>query len=255
MDRIAQVAAINQNLFDVWRTLAGACEGGELAEEDELLFVSFGIPVVQLNAVFVTAKPVAAEATLERAREFFGSRGLPYLVRAPEGVARVLEPAARRAGMAELDPLPGMVLDPLPATAPPVPEGLAIRSARAGEPTMADYQRVLSQGFEVPPGLAEIFAAGAAVAGGRIQPLVGYLDDEAVACSAVFLTGRVAGLYNVATGPGRRRRGFGQALTWAAIDAGRRAGAGVAVLQSTPSGEPVYRKMGFRRVTCYRHFG
>lgn len=254
MDRIAQLAAMDQNLFDVWRTMAGACEGGELAEDGELLFVSFGIPVVQLNAVFVTAKPVAPEATLGRAREFFGSRGLPYLVRAPEGVARVLEPAARRAGMAELDPLPGMVLDPLPA-APPVPAGLCIRSARAGEPTMADYQRVLSQGFEVPPGLAEIFAAGAAVAGGRIQPLVGYVGEEAVACAAVFLTGGVAGLYNVATGPAQRRRGFGQALAWAAIEAGRRAGAGVAVLQSTPSGEPVYTKMGFRRVTCYRHFG
>ncbi len=254
MDRIAQVAAMDQNLFDVWRTMAGACQGSELAEDGELLFVSFGIPVVQLNAVFVTAKPVAPEAALERAREFFGGRGLPYLVRAPEGVARVLEPAARRAGMAELDPLPGMVLDPLPA-APPVPAGLSIRPARAGEPTMADYQRVLSQGFEVPPGLAEIFAAGAAVSGGRIQPLVGYVGEEAVACSAVFLTAGVAGLYNIATGPAQRRRGFGQALAWAAIEAGRRAGAGVAVLQSTPSGEPVYTQMGFRRVTCYRHFG
>lgn len=257
MDRAAAVAANDQSLYDAWRTLARSAEAGEVVEDAGVLYVSFGVPVALLNAAFVTAPPAGggADALVERARSFFGQRGLPFLLRMPDAVAPTVQDAARRAGMAELDPLPGMMLDPVPPALPPRPAGLVLRRAQPGEHSMEDYRRVLSKGFEVPPGLAQIFAAGPAVAAGDVLPLVGYLGGEAVACSAMLLTDSVAGIYNVAVVPGQRRRGFGEALTWAAVAAGREAGAGVAVLQSSPLGEPVYRKMGFRTVTRYHQFG
>lgn len=258
MDDAAAVAASDHSLFEAWRTLARAAEAGEVVEEDGLLFVSFGIPVVLLNAAFVTAAPAAisdAEALVERARAFFGLRGLPFLLRLPDPVAPAVHRAARRAGMAELDPLPGMALDPVPPALPARPAGLDLRPVRAGDRSMGDYRQVLSEGFDVPPGLAEIFSAGAAVVAGRVRPQVGYLHGAPVACSAVLLTGPVAGIYNVAVTAACRGRGFGTALTWAAVAAGREAGAGAAVLQSTPLGEPVYRRMGFRTVTRYHQFG
>lgn len=257
MDRAAAVVANDQSLYEAWRMLARASETGEVVEDRDLLFVSFGVPVALLNAAFVTAPPGkgGADPLVERARSFFGQRGLPFLLRMPEVVAPAVQGAARRAGMAELDPLPGMMLDPLPPAFPPRPAGLVVRRARPGDRSMDDYLRVLSEGFEVPPGLAGIFAAGSAVEGGRVRPLVGYVGGEAVACSAMLPTDSVAGIYNVAVVPGHRRRGFGEALTWAAVAAGREAGAGVAVLQSSPLGEPLYRKMGFRTVTRYHQFG
>jgi len=63
------------------------------------------------------------------------------------------------------------------------------------------------------------------------------------------LARRVAGLYNVSTrarAAGRLRR----AITLAALHAARDAGAEVAVLQASPEGEAVYRKLGFQ--TCGR---
>lgn len=258
MDRAATVAASDGSLFEAWRTLARSSEAGEVVEEDGLLFVSFGIPVVLLNAVFLTAPPAGAagaDALVERARSFFGRRELPFLLRMPEAVAAAVQRAARRAGMVELDPLPGMMLDAMPPAFPPRPGGLVVRPAQPGEQSMDDYRRVLSDGFDVPPGLAQIFAAGPAVAAGRIRPVVGYVGDDPVGCSAMLLTGSVAGIYNVAVVPEQRGRGFGAALTWAAVAAGREAGAGVAVLQSTPLGEPVYSRMGFRTVTRYHQFG
>lgn len=256
MDPAAAVAANDRSLFEAWRTLARSSEAGEVVEDEGLLFVSFGVPVALLNAAFVTAAPAGggADAMVERARSFFGQRGLPFLLRMPEAVVPAVQDAARRAGMAELDPLPGMMLDPVPPALPPHPR-LVLRAAQPGQRSMDDYLRVLSEAFEVPPGLAQIFAAGPAVAAGRLLPLVGYLGGEPVACSAMLLTDSVAGIYNVAVVPGQRRRGFGEALTWAAVAAGREAGAGVAVLQSSPLGEPVYRKMGFRTVTRYHQFG
>jgi hypothetical protein len=47
---------------------------------------------------------------------------------------------------------------------------------------------------------------------------VGYRDDEAVASSELFLTGRIAGLYSVGTPRGYRERDIGSALTWTALD-------------------------------------
>jgi ribosomal protein S18 acetylase RimI-like enzyme len=53
---------------------------------------------------------------------------------------------------------------------------------------------------------------------------LGYLDDEPVASSELFLTGRIAGLYSVCTRRACRERGIGSALTWTAWDDARRRG-------------------------------
>lgn len=49
-----------------------------------------------------------------------------------------------------------------------------------------------------------------------------------------------------------RGRGFGRAVTLAAMHAGAEAGAAVAVLQSTEMGHGVYRRLGFEEFGRYR---
>jgi ribosomal protein S18 acetylase RimI-like enzyme len=51
---------------------------------------------------------------------------------------------------------------------------------------------------------------------------VGYLDDQPVASSELFLPGRTAGLYFVCTRTECRERGIGSALTGTALDGARR---------------------------------
>jgi ribosomal protein S18 acetylase RimI-like enzyme len=56
----------------------------------------------------------------------------------------------------------------------------------------------------------------------------------------------VAGIYSVGTLPEFRGRGFGVAVTRAAIEEARRRGYRLCVLQSSPKGYPLYRRLGFR---------
>jgi predicted acetyltransferase len=67
-------------------------------------------------------------------------------------------------------------------------------------------------------------------------------------------SGTTAGIYNVATLPSHRKRGYGEAMTWRAVAGGAAAGCDVAILQASQMGRPIYERMGFRLVAPYRTF-
>jgi GNAT superfamily N-acetyltransferase len=77
---------------------------------------------------------------------------------------------------------------------------------------------------------------------------VGRVDGAPVATSVGFQGGGAVGLYGVGTVPTFRGRGFGGAVTEAAIDWGRERGEAHAILHATEMGEPVYRRLGFQAV-------
>jgi predicted acetyltransferase len=73
-----------------------------------------------------------------------------------------------------------------------------------------------------------------------------------VATSLGFVAANGIEIANVTTVPDARSRGLGRAVTLAAMHAGARAGATIAVLQSTEMGHSVYRKLGFEEFARYR---
>ena len=81
--------------------------------------------------------------------------------------------------------------------------------------------------------------------------LLGFHESVPVARSMANTTGRVVGVHNVYVPPAQRGRGFGAAITAAAITAGREAGATAACLEASELGLPVYLKMGFRKLGEY----
>jgi GNAT superfamily N-acetyltransferase len=87
----------------------------------------------------------------------------------------------------------------------------------------------------------------------QVRCYSGLVDGSVVATSMLIATGAVAGIYWVATLEDRRGQGYGEALTWAAVAGGRDLGCGIASLQASKLGRPVYARMGFEHGVDYAH--
>lgn len=84
---------------------------------------------------------------------------------------------------------------------------------------------------------------------GKTRAFVAYDDGQAVACSLLHMAGDVAGIWQVGTIPEARRKGYGSAITYAALTDAAERGCATSVLIATQMGRPVYEKMGYRTFT------
>jgi hypothetical protein len=146
-----------------------------------------------------------------------------------------------------------MVLDPIP-TAPPAPPPPELTVRRLEAADLDAYLFVLSEGFGMSQELVGRVLRRVVMEAPGFTGVLGLVDGDPVAVSALFLAEGLAGIYNVATRPERRGCGYGAGVTWAAALVGREQGASQSILQSSEAGEPVYRRMGFSTSTRYRQF-
>ena len=77
---------------------------------------------------------------------------------------------------------------------------------------------------------------------------MGRVEDRPVTTAMGWTANAATGIFQVATPPAHRRRGYGGAVTSRAVLDGFAAGADLAWLQSSRVGERLYRKLGFRQV-------
>jgi GNAT superfamily N-acetyltransferase len=246
------VARADANYFDSMRTFAAQVDTGEVRERAGLLVVATGLPVAMLNMAFVM-RPLADAATLlSDAVTYFDGRRLPFLVRLRESVDEESERAAEWLGLEYRDSVPGMVLYPI-ADAPPERPQLEVRRVN-DMPSLMQYASVLAAGFGMPPELGRAFASPGMLSLPDVSLYTGFVDGEAVATSALFMSNHVAGVYNVATLDAHRRRGLGEAITWRAVLDGAAAGCQMASLQASEMGKPVYERMGFRHIINYKAY-
>lgn len=251
MNDLGLADAVDANYWESFRLMTDA-SGGDILEHDGVLAIATGAPVAMLNVAFVTQALREPRTALAQAVAFFDARRLPFVVRVREGIDMASEEAATDLGMPYSDTVPGMALHPMPVPPPP-PRDLEIRTVEDTE-TLSLFRRVLAEGFGMPLSISEKLVTAEWIGRDGLDLFVGLVGGVAVATSTLASTAPAAGVYNVATVDGFRRRGIGEAMTWHCLSRGQQRGCSVGVLQSSSMGKPVYERMGFRTVAPYRTF-
>jgi ribosomal protein S18 acetylase RimI-like enzyme len=212
-----------------------------------------GLPVATLNGVCTDVVHPDVTA-IDRAAAGVAALGLPWSIQfrgEPEPAAGRV---AARYGLTGRHTSPLMVYDlaanPMP---PSASEAAAARVTTAGPADYDDYAAALAAGFEAPREIMARFGSAAAL---EMPGAAGYLarEDGRVAAVGfgVFLE-RTCGIYNIATVPEYRRRGYGRAVSSRIMADGIERGADLAYLQSTADGLPLYESMGFRTVETWTY--
>ncbi len=144
--------------------------------------------------------------------------------------------------------LPAMaraLADPPRASLPPEVELSRVETRQ----DQVDWLKVFMAGFEEPepsrPDFGQFLANSLAEPQPVFEHFLARWQGEPCAVSTLLRAGPVAGIYHVTTLPAYRGRGLGQALTLAAMQSAQSAGYSTAVLFATPSGFPLYQRLGF----------
>jgi ribosomal protein S18 acetylase RimI-like enzyme len=206
------------------------------------------VPIPEFNAIWPHDDEATAGALPEAIAEI-EVLGISPGVQFRDGRAPATAETARVLGLTAEENEPGMAVSAGDLVAPEVPDLEIVRIATPDG--FAQALAVAVAGFGIP---AEILAPLYGLEVGAVAGMAVYLgrvDGRDVSTSVGLTLGDTVGIFNVATPPEHRGRGYGAALTAAAAQEGFDAGAELAWLQSSPLGLPVYRRLGFREVETY----
>lgn len=245
--------ACDVNLWQADALFFGASPTGEVSELHDLHLACCGFPAADFNTAFLKKPEGDLPAAIARAEAWFARLELPFLfiVRSDQEDRSV--PALRAAGYEPKGGAPAMLLDPARDGAPEIP-GLEIARVQTPE-ELVTYQETAFEGFGLPKSFGSLFLTEQLLAAPGVELYLGRIEGEPVSTSCLIPTQHVAGIYWVATLETHRKRGLGEALTWAAVRGGMAQGCRAASLQASVMGEPVYQRMGFRTTLEYRKYG
>jgi ribosomal protein S18 acetylase RimI-like enzyme len=246
---------VAENLRESFRVIAAPRATGEVCELPGVSIASAGVTFQMFNAAFLSTAVVTAddlEHRLLQANMYFGSRGLEWAYWVCDdlmdyGLRRNARRIFERHGLRHSVDLPGMVAERLRPPLRRLPE-IEVRRV-TGYDLRTSFCSIGSVCFHVPLAwMYEVFDNESVW--NNFASYVGFVDGEPVSTTAVVVGSHAAGVYNVATLPGHRRHGYGEAvMRYALAETRRLCGTERTILQSTPQGYDLYEGMGYRKVT------
>ena len=230
------------NLARQWEHLPRTV-GGRWERWDEVWAADAGSPVAFPNSATLL-RPLGeaeAEELVARLARFYARQpGGPWMLWSAWPSPDLAPYGMKLAGYPPL-----MVRLPAPFSAQ---TDLRIVEAR-DELDLLDFDEAMIHGYPIPELAFPIDRiTDERALGGPMRYFVGYEDDRPVACAAAYVGERENGVYMVATLPEERGKGYGAALTAAAIAAAPHL---PAVLQASDLGQPIYRRLGFQDIGLF----
>ena len=243
---MASEALVAQRAFEaMWERMFDVLDGARLERRSDLMLALCPeLPLPQFNGPWVVDDSQAAVDALPSAIAEVEAAGVRAWVQTRAGQARAQE-AAAGLGLTHVVRIPGMVM---------LPGELVEAHADIEVALVADdvdeANAVLVRAFAAPREVFDRIGDAAA----RLESMswyVGRHGDSIVSTGLGFTVDGVTGVFDVATPPELRGRGYGSALTSRIVRDGFDGGSRLAFLQSSELGHGVYRRLGFREVEEY----
>jgi ribosomal protein S18 acetylase RimI-like enzyme len=202
--------------------------------------VSLGAPLATFNGVFgIEGEPRPADL-----QEYVTQAGhRPWSVFSRLQPSASLRTAAAAAGLVAARSSPAMVR----ATGL-LPEETAKVVRVAGAAGRERYIDALAAGFGAPKELFDELMTEPLMKAPGVTSYLIEVDGEPVATGSGVVAEGLVGIYNIATLPEHRRRGYGRLATEAVMRDGFAAGVEGAYLMASDMGEHLYLSMGFETV-------
>jgi hypothetical protein len=244
--------------------------GGTILEENGLLLFAGAHPQpnpYRNGAIRLTNELSAAEA-MERAARFFTGRRSSYALWSREHADADIDEQAT--GLPELERLPELILDELPAELP-APDGVELRRA-VDERTREDYLEVVANawGMRAMPRdvAARVFFDPASVDAPNVAAYVAYFEDQPLSAAMTLVTHGIALGCQAATirrpRPGQRvpptgrsdtHRGLAESCLCASLKLSfEELGARFSLCQTSGPGSPVWLGLGYVPFTSYGRY-
>jgi N-acetylglutamate synthase len=227
--------------------LAGVMEGARFERRNGYTFLMFPtLPIPLFNGVWSDEDSAADEIASALAE--VEAEGIAGGVTTRSGHTPLVGEAARALGLRSTERIPGMAAT-TEDIAEPSSELEVIRVATADG--FAQALAVAAEGFGVSEDfLAPLYMLEVTGLNG-FEVYLGRIEGRDVTTAISYAVDGDVGIFNVATPAEHRGRGYGAAITSHAVREGFAAGAEFAYLQSSPIGESVYRRVGFRQVVTH----
>ncbi len=238
-------------LVDSWGHLMALHPDAWMVTRDGVAACATGIPSPGLNGVWCAGRdPDPAE--IKRLLGLLTARGLPHMLqmRPVSGAAALAVGEAE--GMAPGDDLALMRLDDRARLEPAdvaVPE-LSIRRLGADEAELHAHTAAAGFGHDsdhflrlLPPPVMSAHG---------LRAYVGEVEGQMVTTALGVTRGDSVGIFNAATPPQHRGRGYGAAITARTVQDGIAAGARWAWVQSSEPSRPLYEALGFETLELWR---
>jgi GNAT superfamily N-acetyltransferase len=237
-------AAIAANM-ESWVPLFAGLPGARLERVHGVARWTSDLPLPMFNGIL--GWPLGPDDdVLDDIARPFRDRAIPALWITPPGADA--NEALRARGF-EPDAVPGMAID-LRALPPlEIPPGAEVHVVD-DDPAALDqalHISLVTGGFPSDSVGAFRAALDSYPERDRLRTFLATVDGVAVAAGGLWCGAGVAGLYNVGTLAGYRRRGLGRLVSIATMRAGFEAGYLVGVLQASEMGSSMYERIGFTR--------
>ena len=239
--------AVAHRAFEVmWERMFGVLDGARLERRSDLIVARCPtLPVPQFNGPWVVEDTKTAADALVSAIAEVELAGVRAWVQTRSGHRRTRD-AAIELGLTHVERIPGMVMRPEDL----VEADADIEIGLVGDEDVEEANTVLVRSFGGPRDVFEQLGRAA----GRVQEMSWYLARRGraiVSTGLGFTVAGVTGVFDVATPPELRGRGYGAAVTSRIVRDGFDGGSELAFLQSSELGHGVYRRLGFREVEEY----